>query len=129
MKVLIDTHVFLWWASDRGALVSEPVRELLSDGTTEVAFSMASAWEIAIKVGGGRMVLPETVERYVPDRLRLHGFDLMSIDLPHVFQAGRLPRLHGDPFDRMLVAQAQLEGLPILTADPAISRYDVETIW
>jgi PIN domain nuclease of toxin-antitoxin system len=126
---LIDTHVFLWWASDRGALVSERARELLSDGATDVSFSMASAWEIAIKVGGGRMELPETVERYLPDRIRHHGFDLMPIDLPHVFRAGALPRLHGDPFDRMLVAQAQVEGLPILTADPVLARYDVETIW
>ena len=127
--MLIDTHVVLWWSSERGARVSEPVRELLSDGGTEVSFSVASAWEIAIKVGGGRMVLPEIVERYLPDRLRLHGFELMPIELPHVFRAGALPRLHGDPFDRMLVAQAQIEGVPILTADPAISRYDVETIW
>jgi PIN domain nuclease of toxin-antitoxin system len=127
--VLIDTHVFLWWVSDRGALVSETARELLSDGATDVAFSMASAWEIAIKVGGGRIELPETIERYLPDRIRHHGFDLMPIDLPHVFRAGALPRLHGDPFDRMLVAQAQVEGLPILTADPLLGRYDVETIW
>ena len=129
MRVLIGTHVFLWWVSDRGARVSETARELLSDGATDVAFSMASAWEIAIKVGCGRIELPETVERYLPDRIRHHGFDLMPIDLPHVFRAGALPRLHGDPFDRMLVAQAQVEGLPILTADPLLGRYDVETIW
>ena len=129
MRVLIDTHVFLWWSSERGARLSEPVREMLTDGATDVSFSMASAWEIAIKVGGGRMVLPEIVERYLPDRLRHHGFELMPIELAHVFRAVELPRLHGDPFDRMLVAQAQIEGLPILTADPAISRYDVETIW
>jgi PIN domain nuclease of toxin-antitoxin system len=61
--------------------------------------------------------------------MRHHGFELLSIGLPHAFRAGALPRIHGDPFDRMLVAQAQVEGLPILTADPAISRYDVETIW
>jgi PIN domain nuclease of toxin-antitoxin system len=127
--VLIDTDVFLWWASDGGARISEPARELLSDGATEVSFSIASAWEIAIKVGGGRIELPETVERYLPDRLRQHGFDLMAIELPHVVRAGLLPRLHSDPIDRMLVAQAQIEGLPILTADPAIGRYDVETIW
>ena len=90
---------------------------------------MASVWEIAIKVGGGRMVLPDLVERYVPDRLRHHGFELISIDLGHTVRAGALPRIHGDPFDRMLVAQAQIEGIPILTADPAIALYDVETIW
>lgn len=91
--------------------------------------SMASIWELAIKAGAGRILLPDSVERYVPDRIGRHGFELLAIELPHVFRAGALPRIHGDPFDRMLVAQAQIEGLPILTADPAIGRYDVETIW
>jgi PIN domain nuclease of toxin-antitoxin system len=129
VRILLDTHAFLWWASDRGARLSELGRELLSDGDTEVAISVASVWEIAIKVGGGRMELPDVIERYIPDRLRHDGFELMPIELRHAFRAGALPRLHGDPFDRMLVAQAQLEELPILTADPAIGRYDVETIW
>ncbi len=128
MRILLDTHAFLWWASDRGPL-SDRGRDLLSDGATEWLSSLASVWEIAIKVGGGRMVLPDTVERYIPDRLRHDGFELMPIELRHAFRAGSLPPLHGDPFDRMLVAQAQLEGLPILTADPVIGRYDVETIW
>ncbi len=75
------------------------------------------------------MELPGPIERYLPDRLRHHGFDLLPIELSHVLRAGALPRIHGDPFDRILVAQAQVEGIPILTADPAISRYDVETIW
>ena len=90
---------------------------------------MASVWEIAIKVGAGRMELPDAVERYLPDRIHQHGFDLLPIELSHSLRAGNLPPIHRDPFDRMLVAQAQIEGLPILTADPAISRYDVETIW
>ncbi|MEJ7749317.1 MAG: type II toxin-antitoxin system VapC family toxin [Candidatus Limnocylindrales bacterium] len=129
MRVLLDTHVFLWWASDRGVRVSERVRDLMSDGANDVAFSMASAWEIAIKIGGGRLALPDAIERYLPDRLRHHGFELLPIELEHAFRAGGLPRIHGDPFDRMLVAQAQLAAMPILTADPAIARYDVETIW
>jgi PIN domain nuclease of toxin-antitoxin system len=129
LRILLDTHAFLWWASERGARLSDRARDLLSDGSTDVALSIASVWEIAIKVGSGRMDLPDSVERYIPDRLRHHGFELMPIELPHVFRSGALPRLHGDPFDRMLVAQSQIEGLPILTADPAISRYDVETIW
>ena len=126
---MLDTHSFLWWASERGARLSARGRELLGDGTTDVVLSIASVWEIAIKVGVGRLALPGAVERYVPDRLRRDGFRLMPIELPHAFRAGSLPRIHGDPFDRMLVAQAQIEGLPILTADPAIARYDVETIW
>jgi PIN domain nuclease of toxin-antitoxin system len=129
LRILLDTHVFLWWVSERGARVSERAREILSDGATEAAMSIASVWELAIKAGSGRIDLPDAIERYVPDRLRHHGFDLMSIDLAHAFRAGALPRIHGDPFDRMLIAQAQVEGLPIMTADPAISRYDVETIW
>ena len=129
MKVLIDTHVFLWWASEHGARVSDRARALLGDASTEAAFSIASAWEIALKVGAGRMELPGAVERYLPDRLRHHGFELLPIELSHALRAGALPRIHGDPFDRMLVAQAQVEGLPIVTADPVIARYDVETIW
>lgn len=129
MRVLLDTHAFLWWASERGARLSDRGRDLLSDGATEAALSMASAWEIAIKVGAGKMVLPGPVGAYLPSRLRHDGFDLLSIELLHVMRVGDLPRLHGDPFDRMLVAQAQVEGIPILTADPAIAQYDVETIW
>jgi PIN domain nuclease of toxin-antitoxin system len=129
LKILLDTHAFLWWVSERGARLSDRAREVLSDGATDVALSIASVWEIAIKVGAGRMILPDTVERYVPDRMGVHGFVLMPVELDHAFRAGALPRLHGDPFDRMLIAQAQIEGLPIITADPAISRYDVETIW
>lgn len=125
----MDTHVSIWLASERGARLSESARSLLSDGSTDVAFSIASVWEIAIKVGGGRMELPDAIERYLPDRLRHHGFEVMQVELPHVFRAVQLPPHHGGPFDRMLAAQAQIEGLPILTADPAISRYDVETIW
>jgi PIN domain nuclease of toxin-antitoxin system len=129
LRLLLDTHTFLWWSSQRGARLSERARDLLADGATEVSFSVVSAWEIAIKVGGGRMDLPEPVDRYLPSRMRRHGFDLLPIELAHVFRAGSLPPIHRDPFDRMLVAQAQVESLPILTADPAISRYDVETIW
>jgi PIN domain nuclease of toxin-antitoxin system len=129
LRILLDTHAFLWWVSERGSRLSDRARELLSDGATDVVISIASVWELAIKAGSGRIVLPDAVERYVPDRLRHHGFELMSIELAHAFRAGALPRIHGDPFDRMLIAQGQVEGLPILTADPAISRYDVETIW
>lgn len=127
--MLLDTHTFLWWVSERGARLSDRARELLSDGANEASLSIASVWEMAIKSGAARIDLPDIAERYVPDRMRYHGFDLLPIELPHAFRAGALPRIHGDPFDRMLVAQAQMEGLAILTADPAIGRYDVETIW
>lgn len=129
MKALLDTHAFLWWVSGRGARLSDRARDLMSDGANDVLVSMASIWEMSIKVGVGRMDLPDAIERYVPDRLRHHGFELLPIELRHAFRAGDLPRIHGDPFDRMLVAQAQVEGLALVTADPAIGHYDVETIW
>ena len=127
--MLLDTHTFLWWVSERGARLSDRARDLLTDGANEASLSIASVWEMAIKAGTARIDLPDVALRYVPDRMRRHGFELLLIELPHVFRAGALPPIHGDPFDRMLVAQAQIEGLPILTADPAIGRYDVETIW
>lgn len=129
MRVLLDTHVLLWWSSQRGARLSDRARELLTDGTTDVALSIASAWEIAIKAGAGRLDLPRPAEGYVPDLLRIHGFELMGIELTHALRAGALPPIHGDPFDRMLVAQSQIEAVPIITADPWIGRYDVEVIW
>lgn len=129
MRLLLDTHAFLWWVSGRGARLSDRARELMTDGSNDVIVSMASVWEMSIKVGTGRMNLPGPIERYVPDRLRHHGFELMPIELRHAFTAGSLPRIHGDPFDRMLIAQAQVEGIALITADPAIGRYDVEVIW
>jgi PIN domain nuclease of toxin-antitoxin system len=129
VKVLLDTHVFLWWSSERAARVSERVRDILGDGSNDVAFSTVSAWEIAIKVGTGRLAIPDVLERYLPRRLRDHGFEVLPVELAHALRVGSLPPIHHDPFDRMLIAQAQVEGIPLITADPAVSRYDVETIW
>ena len=129
MRVLVDTHVFLWWSSERAARVSERVRDILGDGSNEVAFSTVSAWEIAIKVSTGRLALPDVPERYLPKRIRDHGFEVLPVGLVHALRVGSLPPIHRDPFDRMLIAQALVEGIPLITADPAVSQYDVETIW
>lgn len=128
MMALIDTHVFLWWLLDSARLSSEG-RRLLGDPTNEFLLSTASAVELAIKVGQGRLTLPEPVESYVPSRLGSEGFQALPVELAHALRVARLPPIHGDPFDRILIAQAQVEGLAIVTADPAIARYDVETIW
>ncbi len=91
MRLLLDTHIFLWWSMEHGARLSTVARDLLSDGDNDVAMSMVSAWEIAIKVGAKRMDLPDAVERYLPDRIRHHGFEVMPIDMSHVFRAGVAP--------------------------------------
>lgn len=128
-SILLDTHSFLWWTSQQGARLSPSARDLISSGTSDVLISVVTAWELAIKVSAGRIDLPEPVDRYLPGRIRRHRLRVLDITLEHALRAASLPAIHRDPFDRMLVAQAQAEGLPIVTSDPAITRYDVETIW
>ncbi len=128
MRAILDTHVFLWWNLDDPQL-SATLREIISDGRNELYLSAASAWEIAIKAGRGRLILPAPPPVYVPDRLILHGFQPLPISLSHTLHVYSLPDHHRDPFDRLLVAQAQLEDIPILTADPIMARYDVEAVY
>lgn len=128
MKALLDTHAFLWWVLDSPAL-SEASRELMGDGRNDLYLSAASAMEIAIKARRGRLALPEPPESYVPSRLVSEGFHALPVEIAHALRVARLPDIHRDPWDRLLVAQAQVEGIPIVTADPAIAQYDVETIW
>jgi PIN domain nuclease of toxin-antitoxin system len=128
MRALLDAHAFIWWVLDMPRL-SDTCHEILSDGDNDVLLSAASCYEIAYKAAQGRLTLPDTPEAYIRSRLVANGFGSMPLELSHTLRAATLPIIHRDPFDRMLIAQAQIEGLPILTADPAISRYDVETIW
>jgi PIN domain nuclease of toxin-antitoxin system len=128
VRALLDTHTFLWWNTDDSQL-SPTARDFIIDGRNELYFSAACAWEIAIKAGRGKLVLPEPPEKYVATRLALHRIHALPIQLSHALRVYELPELHRDPFDRLLVVQSQMEGLPILTADENIQRYDVDTIW
>jgi PIN domain nuclease of toxin-antitoxin system len=128
VKALLDTHTFLWWNLDDPQL-SAMARAFISDGGNEIFVSAASAWEIAIKHGKGRLVLPEPPERYVANRLVHFRFVALPIQISHALRVASLPPIHDDPFDRLLVAQSQMEGLPILTADPEIARYAVTVLW
>ena len=128
MRALLDTHTFLWWNKDDPQM-SSTAREFISDGANEVYLSAASAWEIAIKCTRGRLVLPETPDKYVANRLSLHRFLPLPIQLSHALHVFNLPDIHRDPFDRLLVAQSQLEGFPILTGDLEVTRYEVDIIW
>jgi PIN domain nuclease of toxin-antitoxin system len=126
VRVLLDTHVFLWLHTDPQRLGEHLT--LLEDQRSELLVSAASSWEIAIKYGRGRLELPEPPERYVPERLRLIGAKPLAIEHRHALAVAGLPRLHRDPFDRLLIAQAGLLDVPILTADPAIVQYPVKTL-
>ena len=128
MRALLDSHAFIWWVLDMPNL-SVNCRAILEDGANEISLSSVSAYEIAYKAAQGGLTLPEQPAEYVSSRIAANGFETMPIHLGHALRAATLPRIHGDPTDRMLVAQAQVEGLVLLTADPAIGRYDVETVW
>lgn len=123
MRLLLDTHVFLWWrANDRrlGAAVRAAVAE-----ADLVFVSAATAWEAAIKASLGRLRYPDTIEAGVD----ASGFEKLPISLVHAERAGRLPPHHADPFDRMLVAQAQSEDLTLVTRDPSLASYEVKLLW
>ena len=128
MKAILDTQTFLWWNMGDSQL-SEAAREFIADGSNEIFLSAASAWEIAIKAAWGKLVLPDEPAKYVADRLALHRFQALPIQISHALHVYALPDIHRDPFDRLLVAQSILEDVPILTADGNIARYEVKTIW
>jgi len=128
VRALLDTHTFLWWVLDAPNL-SADCRRILADGANDVLLSAASGYELVYKVNQGRLTLPEAPDVYVRSRIAVNGFGALAIELDHALRAASLPLIHRDPFDRLLIAQGQLEGLPIITADPAIAQYDVEVIW
>jgi PIN domain nuclease of toxin-antitoxin system len=127
MRLLLDTHVFIWMHGEPERL-SARARDLLVDADAELYLSVVVAWELGIKIARERLTLPEPLEDYVTSRARLGRMSVLPIGLTHVLDAVTLPALHADPFDRMLVAQARAESLTILTADPWIARYDVEIV-
>jgi PIN domain nuclease of toxin-antitoxin system len=126
--MLLDTHTFVWWAADDPRL-SRRARRLLADPANGLLFSAASAWELVIKNQAGKLTLPEPVASYLPSRLSWYAIESLPVELRHVLGVVELPLHHRDPFDRLLVAQSRLERLPIVTADPLITQYQVETIW
>ena len=128
MKALLDTHTFLWSNTDDPRL-SRRVRDLIEDGVNDLVFSAVSALEIAIKYARRRLPIPEPPETWVTRRVALQGLRLLAVEMSHALRVVDLPLHHNDPFDRLLIAQSQLENLPILTSDPNIARYDVEVIW
>ena len=125
MKVLIDSRIFLWWADDKPAL-SRRARKVLEEPSNNLLFSVASAWELALKLH--RLELTDRFAPLLQAGIRELGVTILGIELRHVIYSGSLPWIHRDPFDRMLISQALLEGVPILTADQKIARYPVEVI-
>ena len=123
MLLLLDTHSFLWWLGDDPAL-GPTARAAIADAENLVFVSAATAWEISVKRAKGKLIAPGDVE----DWLDANGFIELPIEIAHAARAGELPPHHSDPFDRMLVAQAELEGHILVTADAEIPRYGIKTL-
>jgi len=127
MKALLDTHVWLWLQTTPERLSGEALA-LVEDTSNDLFLSAASAWEIAIKYALGKLPLPEPPDRYVPSRLELSGTAALPVEIRHAVRVAALPPHHRDPFDRLLIAQAQLEDLVLVTADGQLAAYGVEMI-
>lgn len=128
MKLLLDTCTFLWIIGGMSDL-SPRARELFVDPDKDIYLSAVSAWEIALTHAAGRLPLPEAPTRFVPAQRRRHGIDALGLDEESALHLDRLPPLHRDPFDRMLVSQAIVHGLVMLGPDPLISQYPIRSAW
>ncbi len=126
--LLLDTHALLWWLLD-GAELSKTAREAIGEGTHRILVSAASAWEIATKHRLGKLPEAEYLVRELPRLLRAERFEPLPMKLEHALAAGRLPGPHRDPFDRMLMAQAELEKAQIVTCDPIFREYGMSICW
>ena len=128
MRALLDTHALLWWLSDDPAL-SKPARKFIAETKNTVIVSAASAWEIATKVRLGKLATAAELAADFVGLVEREGFEFLPISPDHAIRAGLLPGPHKNPFDRMLIAQAQAEGVPVVTNEIAFDAYGVRRIW
>jgi PIN domain nuclease of toxin-antitoxin system len=127
MKAILDTHAFLW-AIAGDERMSRHARDIFA-GPSDLSLSIASIWEILIKVQSGKLNLPRPAGHYLLSKLAENRIERLAISIDHLLAVERLPRHHRDPFDRMLIAQSMEEGWPIITADPMFKKYPVRVIW
>jgi PIN domain nuclease of toxin-antitoxin system len=127
MKILLDTHTFLWFINDSPELSNAAADLLESD--VDLLLSMASLWEIAIKVSLNKLTLPDDYERFIPQQITLNNIEILTITFEHLTVVSRLPFHHRDPFDRLLIAQSMSENLQIVSADTKFDSYEVDRKW
>ena len=128
MKLLVDSHAFLWAITEDDRMSIE-ARRLFADPNNDLWLSAASLWEIVIKASLGKLPLPPPIDAYIRRHLLENSVQVLPVYSSHVFELAALPLHHRDPFDRMLVAQSRVESMPILSADPLLRAYPVEILW
>lgn len=126
MRVLIDTHAFLWWVDDDKRL-SKRARKVIASG--DCFLSMATAWELAIKVSLGKLALNRRASRFFEEEAVANRFAILGIQLRHLAELEQLPLRHGDPFDRLLIAQATTESLAMVSKDATFDAYEIQRVW
>ncbi|GCE92148.1 hypothetical protein NIES46_01830 [Arthrospira platensis NIES-46] len=128
MRLLLDTHTILWFFMGNSRL-SDKVRDLVEDGHNHKLISVATVWEMSIKQSQNKLTLEKTASDYIEEKIRLDDFELLPIQLNHLRILSSLPFYHKDPFDRLLIAQAMQENIPILSKDMAFYAYPIQRIW
>ena len=129
MKLFLDTQCWLWWFAQPERMSEEAIAQIV-DETNELWFSVASIWEIGIKVAIGKLPLPDPIDSYISSRMVQLGVQYLEITAPHALRATALPLHHRDPFDRMLIAQAQVEDMTLVSADSMFKQYsDISLVW
>lgn len=127
MKLLLDTHAFLWFVNDDTRLSSGAAALLESENDALV--SLVSLWEIAIKYSLGKLALPAPYEEFVAQQILVNEIDVLPIQIPHLTIVSRLPFHHNDPFDRLLIAQSMMEDIPLISTDSIFDKYPVKRLW
>jgi PIN domain nuclease of toxin-antitoxin system len=128
MNILLDTHTFLWFVADDRRL-SDKARALIEAEDSQPFLSMASLWEMAIKVSLGKLKFEQPYELFVPQQLAMNGFGILNISLEHTAGISTLPFHHRDPFDRLIAVQARLEKMCLVSADAAFDAYEIQRVW
>ncbi len=128
MRVLLDTHTFIWFVESNPRISAKAVK-LIEDKHTEALLSLASIWEMAIKISTGKLQFSQPLDLFVPRQMQLNGIARLAIAPDHAYAVARLPFHHRDPFDRLLAAQSLVENIPLISADPLFDPYGVNRIW
>jgi PIN domain nuclease of toxin-antitoxin system len=128
MRALLDTHAFLWFIT-ADARLGLAAKRMIEDARYDLFLSVASIWEIAIKAGMGRLPLPEPIRTFIPQQVADNEITVLPVAVKHALDVAELPPHHRDPFDRLLVAQALAENVPILSADTALDPYGIRRVW
>jgi len=128
MRLLLDTHTFIW-AATLDEQLSSKAKTLILDSENELFLSVASIWEMSIKASIGKLILQQPIEQIINEQIHLNGLKILNIESAHALAVASLPWHHRDPFDRLLISQSKLEHMPILGRDRAMDAYDIERRW